>query len=138
VCSLRKRSRGIGSEQREGFLGAALHLARLAPDLGPGLVGDHVDESSVFLSVLTRREFLPLLKLRPGIRAALGPVPQPRDVSMFRRLFLHCHTSRWGGSSPCMVVSSSKMGDDSNLPPDEEDVRVERRCRDNAFISVLL
>jgi hypothetical protein len=81
VCSLRKRSWGIGSEQREGFLGAALQLARLAPDLGPGLVGDHVGESFVFLGVLTRREFLPLLKLRPRIRAALGPVPQPRDVA---------------------------------------------------------
>jgi hypothetical protein len=35
ACSLRERSRGTGSEQREGSLGVALHLARLAPALGP-------------------------------------------------------------------------------------------------------
>ena len=78
---MHKPSRVIGSEQREGSLGAALHLARLAPALGLELVSDHVGESSVFLGVLARREFLPLLKLRPGIRAAPDPVPQPHDVS---------------------------------------------------------
>jgi hypothetical protein len=69
ACSLRERSRGIGSEQREGSLDAALHLAWLTPVLGPELVGDHDGESSAFLGVLARREFLPLLRLRLGIRA---------------------------------------------------------------------
>jgi hypothetical protein len=81
ACSLREQSRGIGSKQREDFLGAALHLARLALALGPELVSDHGGESSVFLGVLIRWEFLPLLKLCPGIWAAPSPVPQPRDVA---------------------------------------------------------
>jgi hypothetical protein len=37
-----------------------------------------------------------------------------------------------------MIGSSSEMGDDSNLPPDEEDVEVERSYRDDAFLSILL
>jgi hypothetical protein len=56
-------------------------LARLAPALDPEPASDHGGENSVFLGVLTRREFLPLLKLRPGIQAASGPAPQPRDVT---------------------------------------------------------
>jgi hypothetical protein len=81
VCSLRERSRGIDSEQREDSLSATLRLARLAPALDPELVGDHGCENSVFLGVLARRKFLPLLKLRLGIRAVPGPVPQPCDVA---------------------------------------------------------
>jgi hypothetical protein len=38
-----------------------------------------------------------------------------------------------------MVDSSSEMGDDSNLPPpDEEDVEVERSYCGGEFLSVLL
>jgi hypothetical protein len=81
MCSLRERSRGTGSEQREGSLGVALHLARLAPVLGPELVSDHGGESSSFLGVLARREILLLLRLRPEIRAMSDPVPQPRDAA---------------------------------------------------------
>jgi hypothetical protein len=81
ACSLREQSRGTGFERREGSLGAILCLARLAPVLDPEPVGDHGGENSVFLGVRTRREFLLLLKFHPGIRATLGPVPQPRDVA---------------------------------------------------------
>jgi hypothetical protein len=81
ACSLRERSRGTGSEQREGSLGASLCLARLAPALGPESVGVHGGENSVFLCVLARREFLLLLKLCPAIWAVPGPAPQPRDVA---------------------------------------------------------
>jgi hypothetical protein len=81
TCSLRERSRGTSSEQREGSLGASLRLAQLAPALGPEPVGVHGGENSVFLCVLARREFLLLLKLRPAIRAVPGPAPQPRDVA---------------------------------------------------------
>jgi hypothetical protein len=58
-----------------------LHLARLALVLGPKLVGDHGGESSTFLGVPTRREFLLLLKLHPGIWAAPDLIPQPCDVA---------------------------------------------------------
>jgi hypothetical protein len=81
ACSLHERSRGIGSEQREGSLGAVLHLARLVPVLGPELVGDHSGESSAFLGVLARQEFLPLLRLHLGLRAVPDPVLQPRDAA---------------------------------------------------------
>jgi hypothetical protein len=75
ACSLRGQSRGSGFEQREDSLGATLRLARLAPALGPEAIDDHVGENSVFLGILARREFLPLLKLHLEIRAALGPAP---------------------------------------------------------------
>jgi hypothetical protein len=78
---LHERSRGTGSEQREGSLDTALRLAGLAPVLGPKLVDDQDSESSAFLGALAHREFLPLLRLRPGIRAVLNLVPQPRDVA---------------------------------------------------------
>jgi hypothetical protein len=51
------------------------------PILGPEPVGDLAGENSTFLGILARREFLLLLKLHPGIRAMLGPAPQPRDVA---------------------------------------------------------
>jgi hypothetical protein len=51
------------------------------PVLGPEPVGDHASKNSAFLGILARREFLLLLKLHPGIRAVLGPAPQPRDVA---------------------------------------------------------
>jgi hypothetical protein len=72
---LHEQSWGIGSEQREGSLGAALHLARLALVLGPELVGDRDGESFSFLGVLARLEFPLLLRLRPGIWAAPDPIP---------------------------------------------------------------
>jgi hypothetical protein len=81
VCSLRGQSQGSGFEQRGDSLGATLRPARLALALGPELVGDHADENSAFLGTLTRREFLPLLKLHPGTWAASGPAPQPHDVT---------------------------------------------------------
>jgi hypothetical protein len=81
VCSLRGRSQGSGFERREDSLGATLHPSRPAPILGPEPVGDHAGKNSVFLGILAHREFLLLLKLHPGIRAALGPAPQPRDVA---------------------------------------------------------
>jgi hypothetical protein len=75
ACPLHGRSQSIGSEQREGSLGAALHLARLALVLGPELVDDRSGKSFAFPGVLARWEILLLLRLRPGIRAALDPVP---------------------------------------------------------------
>jgi hypothetical protein len=78
---LREQSRGTCSEQREDSPSAILRLARLAPALGPELVGDFGGENSVFLGVLAHREFLLLLKVRPGIRDVLGPILQPRDVA---------------------------------------------------------
>jgi hypothetical protein len=60
-----------------------LHHVRLVLVLGPKLGGDHAGENSAFLGILTRREFLPLLKLHPGIRATLGPAPRPRDVAEY-------------------------------------------------------
>jgi hypothetical protein len=58
-----------------------LHLVQLALVLGPELVGDHGGESSAFPSVLARREFLLLLRPRPGIRAVPDLNPQPRYVA---------------------------------------------------------
>jgi hypothetical protein len=81
ACSLHEQSRGTGSDWREGSLGAAFHLARLALVLGPELVGDRGGEGFAFPGVLARREFLLLLRLHLGIRALPDPVPQPRDVA---------------------------------------------------------
>jgi hypothetical protein len=80
VCSLRERSQGSGFEQREDSLDVTLRPAQLVLDLDPELVGDHDGENSAFLGILTHRGFLLFLKLHPEIQAALGPVPQPRDV----------------------------------------------------------
>ena len=80
ACSLRERSRGTGSEQREGSPGATLRLARLAPALGPELVGDRGGESFAFLGVLARREFLLLLRLHLGIRVTPDLVPWLHDI----------------------------------------------------------
>jgi hypothetical protein len=77
------RSQGLGFEQRGNSLGVTLRTARLVRALGPELVGDHVGENSAFLGIPARQEFLPLLKLHPEIRAALGPAPQPRDVAKY-------------------------------------------------------
>jgi hypothetical protein len=80
VCSLHEQSQGLGFEQREGSLGVTSHPAQLVLDLSPELADGHVAENSSFLSRLVRQEFLLLPRLHPGIRAALGPAPHPRDV----------------------------------------------------------
>jgi hypothetical protein len=58
-----------------------LRPAQLVLALGPKLVGNHAGENSAFLGILARQEFLPLLKLHLGIRAALDPAPRPHDVA---------------------------------------------------------
>jgi hypothetical protein len=76
-----ERNRGTGFERGEGSLAGASRLVRLAlaPSLEP--VGDHGSGIYVFLGVLIHREFLPLLRLHPGTRAALDPVPRLHDVA---------------------------------------------------------
>jgi hypothetical protein len=64
-----------------------LRPAQLVLDLGPELVGDHGGENSAFLGILAHRRFLLFLKLHPEIRATLGPVPQPRDVTEYSGVY---------------------------------------------------
>jgi hypothetical protein len=66
---------------KRGFSRCNLAPCSACSRLGPEPVSDHGGENSVFLGVLARREFLPLLKLRLGIRDVLGPAPQLRDVA---------------------------------------------------------
>jgi hypothetical protein len=78
---LRKRSQGSGFEQRGDSLGVTLRPTQLVLDLGPELVGDHYGENSTILGILVHQGFLLFLRLHPEIRAARGPVPQPRDFA---------------------------------------------------------
>jgi hypothetical protein len=72
ACSLHEQSQGSSFKRREDSRGVTSHPAQLVLDLGLEPVGGHVSE-----------KFLLLPRLHPGIRATLGPVPQPRDVAEY-------------------------------------------------------
>jgi hypothetical protein len=132
-----EQNRSTGLEQGEGSLAGAYCLVWLAliPDLEP--VGDHGGGSYVFLGVLIRREFLPLLRLCPRTLATPDLVPRFHDVDARSGACFSCHrASRWGGSSPCKVGSSLEMGADSNLPWMKRMLGVER-SRHNGVLPIL-
>jgi hypothetical protein len=81
TCLVLEQNRGTSFERGEGSLAEAWHIVRLdlAPDLE--LVDDRDGESYAFLGALVHQEFLPLSKLRLGIRAASDPVPRHHDVA---------------------------------------------------------
>jgi hypothetical protein len=138
ACSLHERSRGTSSERREGSLGAALHLARLALVLGPELVSYHGGENSAFLGVLARREFLLLLRHRPGIRTAPDPVPQPRDVAARSGVCSSVTVPRIGEVLFLTWQARHRRWVMTPISPDEKDVGVEKSRHDGALLSVLL
>jgi hypothetical protein len=138
ACSLHGRSQGSGFEQRGDSLGVTLCPARLVLALGPELVGDHVGENSAFLGILARRGFLQLLKLHPEIRAALGPAPQPRDVTEYSGVCTFVAVLHVGEALPPARSACRRRWETIPISPDEEDVGVERSCCDGELLSVLL